>query len=101
MSDLVTRQPGGMASWTPESFSRSEGKALTKAQNAEVARGLVAGVRVQAAGFVAGMALQTTSMLSREAAFQAAGDERTAARLEHIVDAFTMFAASEVNRFRY
>jgi hypothetical protein len=55
----------------PDTFSRTEGKALSRQQNAEVTPALVAGTRVQAAGFVAGVGLQTTAMLSREARFQA------------------------------
>ncbi len=102
MSNLVPRSTNSLASiQIPDGFSRSEGKELSKRQNAEVARGLIAGTRVQAAGFVAGMALHATAMLSREAAFLADGDERTAARLEHIVDGYAMYAAHEVSRFQY
>jgi hypothetical protein len=102
MSNLIPRSTNALASSNiPDTFNKTEGRELSKRQNAEVARGLIAGTRVQAAGFVAGMALQATAMLSREAAFLAGGDERTAARLEHIVDGYAMYAANEVARFQY
>ncbi|MGC4192935.1 MAG: hypothetical protein QM589_17455 [Thermomicrobiales bacterium] len=101
MSNLTPRSQRSLFSASaPDGFTRQEGKALTQAQNAEVARGLVIGTRVQAAAFVANTAIQATASLSREARFLADGDERTAERLEHIVDGFTFFAANELNRFR-
>lgn len=101
MSSLIPSSNHLPASGTqPDGFSRTEGKALARQQNAEVTRGLVAGTRVQAAGFVAGLGLQATAMLSREARFQADGDPATAVRLEHIVDAYAMYVGVEVNRFR-
>jgi hypothetical protein len=61
----------------------------------------VAGTRVQAAGFVAAVGIQTTAMLSREATFQADGDPVTANRLNLMVDQFACFAANEVARFGF
>ncbi|NYE95160.1 hypothetical protein FHU41_001381 [Psychromicrobium silvestre] len=75
MTDL-TRRPGGNIppSSSPEGFSRTEGKSLLRRQNAEVANGLVAAARVQAAGYVAATGMHLTGMLSREAQFQSDGD---------------------------
>ncbi|MGX7681592.1 hypothetical protein ACSMXN_22130 [Jatrophihabitans sp. DSM 45814] len=81
-------------------FSRAEGRDLARHQNAEIAHGLITGTRVQAAGFVAGIAIHATAMLSREAAFLAGDDAAAAARLEHIVDSYTLFAAGAVARFQ-
>lgn len=101
MNNLAPRTSSVLSSAsTPEGFNRLESKALLRAQNAEVARGLVSATRIQAAGFVANMALQATSSLSREARFLADGDERTQERLDHLVDGFTVFATNELNRFR-
>lgn len=101
MSNLVPRTSSALASASiPEGFNRHEGKALLRAQNAEVARGLVSATKVQAAGFVANMAMQATASLSREARFLADGDDRTQERLDHLVDGFTVFATNELNRFR-
>lgn len=99
MSVPSIRQPNGLNSYVPEGFSRSEGKQLTRLQNAELTRGLVTATRVQAAAMVAGTGLQATGMLSREAAFQADGDPMIANRLNFIVDQFACFAANEVARF--
>ncbi|MFD6516383.1 hypothetical protein [Rhodococcus sp. NPDC060176] len=60
----------------------------------------MAGTRVQAAGMVAALGMQTTAMLSREAAFQADGDPTATNRLNRIVDAYAMFVWREVNGFR-
>ncbi|MEV8180530.1 hypothetical protein [Specibacter sp. NPDC078692] len=92
--------PKNSLATTPESFSRPEGRALTRQQNAQVARGLVVATRVQAAGHVAATGMQMTAMLSREAAFLADGDPQTAARLNFIVDSFADHAAWEVRQFR-
>ncbi|MDO3175898.1 hypothetical protein [Mycobacteroides abscessus] len=88
-----------MPTQVPEGFSRSEGKTLVRQQNAELARGLVNATRVQAAAMVAGVGLQATAMLSREAAFQADGDPATSSRLNHIVDSYARFVGNEVARF--
>lgn len=102
MSNLTPRGSSSLTTGQiPDTFSRTEGKALARQQHAEVARGLVAGTRVQAAGFVAGVGVQTTAMLSREARFQADGDPQTIERLDHIVDAYAMYVGTEVSRFRY
>lgn len=102
MSNLVPRANNSLSNGeAPQGFSRNEGKALVRQQNAEVTRGLVAGTRVQAAGLVAGIGLQTTAMLSREANFQSDGDPHTAERLHHIVDRYAEFVGAEVNRFRF
>jgi len=82
----------------PESFSRAEGKALQRAQNAEIARGLVHNTRVQAAGYVAATGMQLIGMLSREAEFLANGDPRAAERLAFLADSFAEGAATEVRR---
>lgn len=83
----------------PDGFSRSEGRWLVRQQNAELARGLVSATRVQAAAMVAGVGLQATAMLSREAAFLADGDPVIANRLNFIVDQFATYAANEVAHF--
>ncbi|UVJ38058.1 hypothetical protein [Arthrobacter sp. CJ23] len=98
MSNLIPRPTNQGLSQAPEGFSRSEGKTLQRAQNAEVARGLVSGTRVAAAGYVAAAGMQLTGMLSREAAFLADGDPRTAERLNFIADSFAEGAAHEVRR---
>ncbi len=97
-SNLIPKSSAALS--VPDGFNRQEGKSLMRAQNAEVARGIVTATRVQAAGFVANIAMQTTASLSREARFLADGDEQTQARLDHIVDGYTMLAANELNRFR-
>lgn len=101
MTEISRRPNNSVSSFTPsESFTRSEGRALTRQQNVEIARGLVTATRVQAAGHVAATAMHMTSMLSREAAFLADGDPQTAARLNFIVDSFADNAAWEVRQFR-
>lgn len=99
MSLPAIRTPNQLMNSIPESFSRSEGKQLARLQNAELTRGLVTGTRVQAAGFVAAVGLQTTAMLSREVAFQADGDPVTANRLNFIVDSYATFVGSQIARF--
>ncbi|PPJ23140.1 hypothetical protein C5E45_29330 [Nocardia nova] len=101
MSNLIPRPSAQLESTIPDGFSRSEGKELQRLQNKELARGLVTATRVQAAGMVAAVGLQTTAMLSREAAFQADGDPAAAARLGHIVDQYATYVGSEVARFRH
>ncbi|MEO6471396.1 MAG: hypothetical protein ABIR57_05915 [Aeromicrobium sp.] len=102
MSNLIPRNTSTLASTAvPDGFTRHEGKALARQQNAEVARGLVVGTRMQAAGFVANLAMQATASLSREARFLADGDERTGERLNAIVDGYAMLAVNELNRFRF
>ncbi|MFR9772419.1 hypothetical protein [Nocardia sp. SC052] len=103
MPPPVPRPAGRSASIAavPDGFSRSEGKELSRFQNKEIARGLVSSTRVQAAGMVAAVGLQTTAMLSREALFQADGDPATAARLNHIVDQYAAYVGNEVARFQY
>eukprot|EP01133_Synstelium_polycarpum_P022668 gene22668-27185_t len=78
MSNLLPQSnSNALSAQIPETFTRAEGKELLKLQNREIARGLVAGTRVQAAGMVAALGMQTTAMLSREAMFQADGDPTT------------------------
>lgn len=101
MSNLIPQSGSGLSTSVPQMFNRQEGKALVRAQNAEVARGLVVGTRMQAAGFVANIAMQATASLSREARFLADGDERTAERLDAIADGYAMFAVNELNRFKF
>ncbi|WP_144627360.1 hypothetical protein [Arthrobacter woluwensis] len=98
MSNLTPRPAGQGLSPVPETFNRAEGKGLQRAQNAEFARGLVSGTRVQAAGYVAATGMQLTGMLSREAEFLANGDPRAAERLNFIADSFAEGAATEVRR---
>ena len=102
MSNLIPRNTNTLATTTvPDGFNRHESKELARQQNAEVARGLVVGTRLQAAGFVANLAMQTTASLSREARFLADSDERTAERLDFIVDGYAALAVGELNRFRF
>lgn len=100
MSNLTPRQSSNLSAFVPDGFGRQEGKALVQAQNKEIARGLVAGTTVQAAAMVTNMAMQATASLSREARFLADGDERTAERLDHLVDGYVVTAATVLNRFR-
>ncbi|SHT79782.1 Uncharacterised protein [Mycobacteroides abscessus subsp. abscessus] len=99
MSVPSIRQSAGLAPATPAGFTRSEGKQLTRLQNAELANGLVVATRVQAAATVAGIGLQATGMLSREAVFQADSDPVIANRLNFIVDQFANYVGNEVARF--
>ncbi|MEU4706755.1 hypothetical protein AB0G00_09995 [Nocardia salmonicida] len=99
MSNLIPRTNNQVA--VPDGFSRAEGKELARLQNREIARGLVTGTRVQAAGMVAALGLQTTAMLSREATFQTDGDPAASARLNHIVDQYAAYVGSEVSRFQH
>lgn len=98
-NSIVPRMSTALDSQVPEGFSHSEGKTLVRLQNREVTRGLVAATRVQAAGMVATVAVQTTAMLSREAAFQSDGDPATANRLNFIVDQYATLAGNEIARF--
>ncbi|MGO4452550.1 hypothetical protein [Arthrobacter sp. RAF14] len=98
MSNLTPRPTAQGVSSVPEGFNRAESKSLVRAQNTEVARGLVIGTRVQAAGYVAATGMQLTGMLSREAEFLANGDPRAAERLNFIADSFAEGAATEVRR---
>ncbi|UJC79947.1 hypothetical protein D4768_21385 [Rhodococcus erythropolis] len=101
MSNLLPQSnSNALSAQIPETFTRAEGKELSKLQNREVARGLVAGTRVQAAGMVAALGMQTTAMLGREATFQADGDPVAINRLNHIVDTYAMVVGHEVNGFR-
>ncbi|MDQ0212888.1 hypothetical protein [Arthrobacter bambusae] len=101
MTDLIPRPSGRVTPFNPpEGFSRAEGKALQRAQNVEVSRGLVTATRVQAAGYVAATGMHLSGMLSREAEFQANGDPRAAERLNFIADSFAEYAAWEVRRFQ-
>lgn len=99
MSVPSIRQTGTPKSQVPEGLTRSEGKQLARLANAELAHGIVTATRVQAAATVAGIGLQATAMLSREAAFQADGDPVAANRLNFIVDQFANYVGNEVARF--
>lgn len=99
MSELIPRPSDSSSDRAPASFNKRERNALDRRVNAEISKGLTASARLQAAGWVTAVAIQSTAMLSREAQIAANGDERTAERLEHIVDGFAMYARSEVNRF--
>ncbi|MBM7416836.1 MULTISPECIES: hypothetical protein [Nocardiaceae] len=99
MSELIPRPSSASTDRAPASFNKRERNNLDRRVNAEITNGLTASARLQAAGWVTAVAIQSTAMLSREAVIAANGDERTAERLEHIVDGFAMYARSEVNRF--
>ena len=102
MSSNIT--PVNGAGSSPQSvlsrFSKPEQRAMTRAQNAEVARGAVVASRVQSAGMVAAAAMQMTGMLSREAQFLADGDPATSARLNHLADSYAEYAAWELRQYR-
>ncbi|PEG34599.1 hypothetical protein CQY20_24905 [Mycolicibacterium agri] len=95
----MIRPAAELSGRAPEGFTRAEGKTLVRLQNAELTRGLVTATRVQAAGMVATVGLQTAAMLSREAAFQADGDPAVSNRLNFIVDQYATFVGNEVARF--
>lgn len=99
MSNLVPRQRTDLTTQIPDGFSRTEAKTLMRLQNRELTHGLVTATRVQAAGMVATVAVQTTAMLSREAAFQSDGDPATTNRLNFIVDQYATLAGNEIARF--
>lgn len=99
MSLPSIRSTNSPASQIPDGFSRSEGKQLSRLQNAELTHGLVALTRVQAAAAVASIGLQATGMLSREAAFQADGDPVVANRMNFVVDQFAMYVSNELAQF--
>ena len=99
MSGIIRPTTGALSqSTTPNGFSRPEGKALQRQQNAEVARGLVSGTRVQAAGFVAATGIQLIGMLSRETDFLSNGDPQAKARMDLVTDLFTEGVALETRR---
>jgi hypothetical protein len=87
-----------LAAQTPDGFSRTESRQLARLQNAELTYGLVAATRVQARGFVTSVGIQAIGMLSREAEFQAGGDPQVAARVNLLVDQFTMAVANEIGQ---
>jgi hypothetical protein len=95
----MNRPSTTMVSQVPDGFSRAEGKALVRLQNRELTYGLVKATRVHAAAMVAGIGLQATGMLSREAEFQAGGDPVIANRTNFIVDGFATFVGGEVAGF--
>lgn len=81
-----------------DGFTRRESRQLSMRQNAELAHGIVAATRVQARGFATSIGIQAIGMLSREAEFQSAGDPQVAARVNLLVDQFTMAVANEIGR---
>lgn len=99
MSLPATRSNNDLTNLIPDGFSRAEGKSLAQRQNAEIARGIITATRLHAAATVAGIGLQATAMLSREASFQADGDPVLMNRLNFIVDQFATYAGSELSRF--
>ncbi|MBF6171292.1 hypothetical protein IU476_07385 [Nocardia blacklockiae] len=101
MSSLLPRANSQLSIPIPDGFSRAEGRELQRLQNKEMTRGLVRATRVQAAGMVAAIGLQTTAMLSREASFHADGDPDTAARLGYIVEQYASFVGNEISRFQH
>jgi hypothetical protein len=82
----------------PDGFSRNEGRQLARRQNVELSHGLVAATRVQARGFVTSIGIQSIGMLSREAEFQSGGDPQVLARVNLLVDQFTMAVANEIGQ---
>lgn len=103
MSNLIP-QPGAGASHLPATginqFSKAELRDLTRAQNAEVTKSTLAATRLQSAGMLTAASIQFSAMLSREATFMADGDPNAAARLNHLADCYTQYAASEIMRLR-
>ncbi|WP_235660761.1 hypothetical protein [Mycobacteroides abscessus] len=93
----LTRIGSGLS--IPDGFTRTESRELARAQNQEIARGQVAAVRAQAAGFVTAVSVQVVGLVSREAAFQADGDPEIANRTNHIVDQLTVMLGNEIGRF--
>lgn len=87
-----------LAAHGPDGFTRTESRQLSRRQNAEVAHGLIAATRVQARGFVTSIGIQAIGMLSREAEFQAGGDPQVSARVNLLVDQFTMAVANEIGQ---
>jgi hypothetical protein len=101
MSHPVIRQASSPALRAPDGFTRNEGRSLARRQNAEVANGIVAATRVQAAALTAATGIQCVGMLSREATYQAGGDPVVMERVNHIVDHFAGFVGNEVARFGF
>lgn len=81
-------------------FTKPEMRSVTRAQNAEIARGSVVASRVHSAGMVTAAAMQMTGMISREAQFLADGDPGAAARLNHLTDCYAEYAAWEIRQYR-
>ena len=103
MSNIVP-QPGNHgsppATGPLSRFTKPEMRSLTRAQNAEIARGSVVASRVHSAGMVTAAAMQMTGMISREAQFLADGDPAAAARLNHLADSYAEYAAWEIRQYR-
>lgn len=99
MTTLIPRTPTDLTTPIPSSFSRSEGKALVRAQNSVVATGLVGGTRLAAKGFVTSLAIQQLGMLQREAEHQATGDAAHAARTEYLLDRYAEAAGQIIRGF--
>lgn len=81
-------------------FSKPEMRAMTCAQNAEIARGSIVASRVHSTGMVTVTAIQMTGMISREAQFLADGDPAAAARLNHLADRYAEYATWEIRQYR-
>lgn len=100
MSNLIPTTPNHHPAHrdipAPLGFSRSEARSLQRAQNAEVARGIVGGTIVSSAAYVAGVAVSMNGMLGREAQFQADGDPAITARNNYVLDVFAESAAAQV-----
>ncbi|SPX87810.1 hypothetical protein [Mycobacteroides abscessus] len=94
MSPIIPRMSTGLS--VPDGLTRAEGRELARSLNKETARGQIAGVRVQAAGFVAAVGVQVVGMVSREAAFQADGDPATMNRVNHIADRLAVKVGNEI-----
>lgn len=99
MSHVTPRPNNSVSDRFASDFTRREATELGRRERQEIADGIVAATRIQAAGWVTAIAIQSTAMLSREAQIAANGDERAAERLEHIVDGFAMYSRSAINRF--
>lgn len=101
MANLIPRSASPRESTGALSqFSRPELRAMTRAQNAEIARGGVVAARLQAGGMAAATGMQMVGMLSREANFLADGDPAAAAQLQHLADCYAEYAAWEIRQYR-
>ena len=69
MSPPIRGQTPALIPAIPDGLSRSERKQLRRVQTAELARGMAAAIRVQAAAMVAASGIQASGLLGREAAF--------------------------------
>jgi hypothetical protein len=98
MSLRVTGPGRALATPIADGLSRSQRRRLRRMQEAELARGIAAATRVQAAAMVAASGIQMSGMLGREAVFQAEGDPVMVSRLNYLIDQFDCLVGCEVAR---